>query len=190
MTSIVLLGPPGVGKGTQAKEIVAQLGIPHISTGEIFRKNIAEGTELGKAAASYINAGSLVPDEVANGMVAERFRDPDLKNGFLLDGYPRTLPQAEALAEMLADNGLGLDSVISLVAPEEILVQHMMKRAKEEGRADDTPEVFANRLEAYWDQTAPLMDYYREAGLVHVVDGTGSVEDVTARICTPEFLGQ
>ncbi len=182
MTGIVLLGPPGVGKGTQARQIVAQLGIPNISTGHIFRSNMKAGTELGRLAASYIDQGTFVPDSVTTPMVAARFTADDVRRGFLLDGYPRNLTQAHSLRDILAGEGLTLDVVIELDAPEEILVKQMSRRAEIEGRSDDKPEVFARRLNEYKTRTEPIATYYADQDLLAVVDGVGTIEEVSARI--------
>lgn len=182
MTGIVMLGAPGVGKGTQAAKIVERLGIPAISTGNIFRTNIKAGTELGLLAKKYIDQGTFVPDSVTTPMVAARFTADDVKRGFLLDGYPRNLAQAHSLRDILAQEGLALDLVIELDAPEEVLVNHMMNRAKKEGRSDDKPEVFARRLAEYRERTEPIATYYADQDLLAVVDGVGTIDEVTARI--------
>ncbi|HEX5017057.1 MAG TPA: adenylate kinase [Actinomycetes bacterium] len=177
---LVLLGPPGAGKGTQAAVIAEKLGIPHIATGDIFRANVGQGTPLGQEAKSYMDAGELVPDHVTNAMVADRLAQSDAQSGFLLDGYPRNLGQADVLSELLAEKGAPLDVVVELVVDTEHVVQRLLARG--EGRTDDTEDVIRHRLEVYREETAPLVDYYRERQLLRTVDGVGSVEDVTSRI--------
>jgi adenylate kinase len=177
---LVLVGPPGAGKGTQAQVIAGKLGVPHVSTGDIFRANVGQGTELGVRAKEFMDAGQLVPDEVTNAMVAERLAEDDASSGFLLDGYPRNLGQADVLAALLAERNTPLDIVIEMVVDSERVVQRLLARGQ--GRADDTEAVIRRRLEVYEAETAPLVGYYRERGLLRSVDGTGSVDDVTARI--------
>jgi len=177
---LVLVGPPGAGKGTQAAVIAAKVGIPHISTGDIFRANVGEETTLGLEAKKYMDAGQLVPDQVTNAMVADRLTQPDMVPGFLLDGYPRNLDQADVLAGFLAAAETPLDVVVEIVVDNEAVVARLLSRGQ--GRADDTEEVIRRRLEVYASETAPLVGYYRERGLLRKVDGVGSVDDVTARI--------
>jgi len=177
---LVLVGPPGAGKGTQAAVIAAKVGIPHISTGDIFRANVGEETTLGLEAKKYMDAGQLVPDQVTNAMVADRLTQPDMVPGFLLDGYPRNLDQADVLAGFLAAAETPLDVVVEIVVDNEAVVARLLSRGQ--GRADDTEEVIRRRLEVYASETAPLVGYYRERGLLRKVDGVGSVNDVTARI--------
>jgi adenylate kinase len=177
---LVLVGPPGAGKGTQAGVIAGQLEIPHISTGDIFRANVGQGTPLGLQAKEYMDAGQLVPDDVTNAMVADRLTQPDVTEGFLLDGYPRNLGQADVLAANLAAAGAPLDAVIEIVVDTEQVVQRLLARGQ--GRADDNEDVIRHRLKVYASETEPLVAYYRERGLLRTVDGVGSVEDVTARI--------
>jgi adenylate kinase len=179
---LVLFGPPGAGKGTQAVRIAEHYGIPHISTGDIFRANVKGDTELGREAKSYMDRGELVPDEVVNNMVADRLGQADCGNGFLLDGYPRTVAQAETLDAFLESDGTPLDAVVSLEVPEDELFERLLKRAEEEGREDDTPEVVRNRLKVYTAETAPLESWYRERGVLRPVDGVGAVDEVTARV--------
>lgn len=179
---LILLGPPGAGKGTQAVKISEKLGIPAISTGDIFRANVAERTELGQTAQRYMDAGEYVPDEVTNAMVADRLAQDDARDGFLLDGYPRTEPQVEELDNMLNSAGVELDLVIELTAENEEVVSRLLNRAQEQGRADDTESVIRRRLEVYAQQTEPLVRIYTERGLLVQVDGLGGVEEVTARL--------
>lgn len=179
---MVLLGPPGAGKGTQAARISECLNIPAISTGDIFRKNIAEGTELGKAAKSYIDKGEYVPNEVTNGLVRDRLHWDDAVEGFLLDGYPRTLDQVEELERMLDADGLSLDVAVEITADTEEIVKRLLKRATEQNRADDTEPVIRHRMEVYTAQTQPLVDVYRDMGLLVQVDGIGEIDEVTERI--------
>jgi adenylate kinase len=179
---IILLGPPGAGKGTQAALIAEQRGIPAISTGDIFRANIKNETQLGRQVKEILASGGYVPDEVTNAIVRDRLTQPDAAAGFLLDGYPRTLGQVEALDEMLADQGAGLDSVLELVVDTDEVVQRLLARAQEQGRVDDTEEVIRARMQKYAEETAPLAQVYRGRGLLRQVDGMGSVEEVAARV--------
>ncbi|WP_418607738.1 adenylate kinase [Georgenia sp. SUBG003] len=181
---LVLLGPPGAGKGTQAARISERLEVPAISTGDIFRANVAEQTELGRRAQRYMDAGEYVPDEVTNAMVRDRLSQPDAANGFLLDGYPRTADQVAELDGMLASSGTRLGAVVELTADTDEVVTRLLKRAAEQGRADDTESVIRRRLEVYAEQTAPLADLYAERGLLVQVDGIGSLDEVTDRIMT------
>lgn len=179
---LVLVGPPGAGKGTQAHIVAAQLSIPHISTGDIFRANVAGGTELGLQAQEFMNAGELVPDSVTNAMVADRLAQPDAQTGFLLDGYPRNREQAVVLEGLLAERGIALDAVVELDVDNESVIARLLDRAIKDGRADDTEDVIRRRLDVYSEQTEPLVGYYREHGLLRSVDGVGSIEDITIRI--------
>ena len=182
MTAIVLIGAPGAGKGTQATRIAERLNIPAISTGEIFRSNMSEGTELGKLAASYIERGEFVPDSVTNPMVRVRLSAPDTHHGFLLDGYPRTLDQAHVLRDMLAELGVSLDMVLEIEVDEDEVVARMLHRAQEQHRTDDTEPVRRHRLEVHHGRTEPMATYYADQDLLYTVDGRGSVDEVTARI--------
>ncbi|WP_129665315.1 adenylate kinase [Phytoactinopolyspora endophytica] len=182
MTRLLIMGPPGAGKGTQAQLVADYFGIPAISTGDIFRANASEQTPLGIEAQRYMDAGDYVPDEVTNNMVQDRLSQPDAGNGFLLDGYPRTLAQVEFLDSVLADQNASLEHVIELVVDEEEIVARLLKRAAEEGRTDDSEEVIRNRLHVYQEQTAPLTAVYAERGLLLRVDGLGHVEEVAARV--------
>ena len=182
MTVVILLGPPGAGKGTQASRIAERLGIPAISTGDIFRANMAEGTEIGKQAQAYMDRGEFVPDSVTNTMVKARLAAPDAANGFLLDGYPRSLEQAHVLRDILLDLGKAIDVVLEIQVDEDEVVERMLKRAQEQHRTDDTEPVMRHRLEVYHQQTLPVATYYVDQDLLEVVDGSGSIDDVTARI--------
>ncbi|WP_067695752.1 adenylate kinase [Nocardia jejuensis] len=172
---LVLLGPPGAGKGTQAELLSEKLGVPHISTGNLFRTNIAEQTPLGREAQKYLDAGDLVPSDVTNRMVEARIAEPDAGNGFILDGYPRTVDQAEALEKMLKESGLELDAVLCFVVDEDVVVGRMLAR----GRGDDNEGVIRNRLRVYREETEPLLQHYD--GHVVSVDGIGEIDDVNAR---------
>ena len=176
------MGPPGAGKGTQAKFVAQHFGIPAISTGDIFRANVSQGTPLGKEAQRYMDAGEYVPDEITNSMVRNRIDEPDAVPGFLLDGYPRTLAQVEELDGMIAFTGHRLDAVVVLTVDHDELVQRLVQRAALEGRADDTEDVIRRRQEVYAEQTAPLIEVYRDRDLLVEVDGLGEVDDVTQRI--------
>ena len=211
---IIMLGAPGAGKGTQAKKIAAKYGIPHISTGDIFRANIKNGTELGKKAKTYMDQGLLVPDELVVDLVVDRVKQEDCKNGYVLDGFPRTIPQAEALDKALTDLGEKMDYAIDVDVPDENIVRRMSGRracvgcgatyqleyapTKAEGicdvcgkelilRDDDKPETVTKRLNVYHEQTQPLIDYYTKAGILKTVDGTVDIDDVFQAIV--EILG-
>ena len=179
---MVLLGPPGAGKGTQAARIAERLGVPAISTGDIFRANVAGATELGTQAKAYMDKGEYVPDSITNAMVADRIAQADCENGFLLDGYPRTTAQVGELDSMLKASGLALDVVVEITADAEAVVARLLKRAGEQGRADDTEPVIRRRLEVYAESTAPLADLYAERDLLVQVDGMGEIDVVTGRI--------
>lgn len=172
---LVLLGPPGAGKGTQAAILSEKLGVPAISTGDLFRANIGQGTALGVEAKKYIDAGELVPAEITNNMVRERLAEPDAANGFLLDGFPRSVEQAKELGNILSALGVTLDGVLSFVIDEDVVVERMLAR----GRADDTEDVIRNRMRVYREETAPLLDYYTDA--LVTIDAVGEVEDINAR---------
>ena len=176
------MGPPGAGKGTQARYIAEHFGIPAISTGDIFRANVSQGTPLGKKAQEYMDAGEYVPDEVTNLMVRARIDEPDADPGFLLDGYPRTLAQVEELDGMIRHTGHALDAVVVLTVDPDEIVARLLQRAEVEGRTDDTEEVVRRRQEVYGEQTEPLIEVYRRRGIVHEIDGMGAVEEVTKRI--------
>ncbi|MFD8300413.1 adenylate kinase [Streptomyces bauhiniae] len=206
---IVLVGPPGAGKGTQAVRLAEKLGVPHISTGDLFRANISSQTELGKLAKSYMDAGNLVPDEVTIAMAKDRMEQPDAENGFLLDGFPRNVSQAEALDELLQGEGIKLDAVLDLEVPEEEVVKRIAGRRicrndsshvfhvtysapKKEGvcdvcggelyqRDDDSEDTVRKRLEVYHTQTEPIIDYYKAQGLVVTISSLGPVDEITKR---------
>ena len=179
---IVLLGPPGAGKGTQAQKLAEKLNIPQISTGDLFRYNISNNTELGIEAKKYLDAGDLVPATLTNALVDDRLNDDDAANGFILDGFPRSTEQAGALDEMLKKRNLSLDAVLEFRVPEEELVD----RLKGRGRADDTEDVIRNRFKVYRDETAPLLDYYSDS--LVTVDAVGELDEVFARAL--KALGQ
>ena len=175
---VVFLGPPGVGKGTQAKRLVAELGIPHISTGDMLREEMHRETELGKKAASFTNEGKLVPDDVIIEMVCQRTSQPDCAAGFLLDGFPRTVDQAKAMDEFLAEQGNSISVVLRLVVAEEELRRRLVERAKCEGRPDDTPETISERFRVYEQSTAPVVGYYRERRLLRDINGEQTPDNV------------
>lgn len=179
---LLIMGPQGVGKGTQAALLAAHYDIPAISTGDIFRYNIKNKTPLGLEALSYTDKGELVPDELTNSIVKDRLGQDDAVDGWILDGYPRNAAQVEALDAMLAELGQELDAVVALEAPHDVLLERMAKRAQEQGRSDDTPEVIAKRLETYAKETAPLLDIYRERGLLVAVDGVGEIDEISDTI--------
>jgi adenylate kinase len=181
---LLIMGPPGAGKGTQAVVVAASLGIPHISTGDIFRANVGAGTPLGEEAQRYMDAGEYVPDSITNAMVRDRISHDDCQPGFLLDGYPRTLEQVNELDMMLESDGRRLDRVVELTVVTDEVVGRLLKRAQEQGRADDTADVIRRRLEVYFEQTAPLVAVYRERGILLEVDGMGDVAQVSDRILT------
>ena len=176
------MGPPGAGKGTQAQVVADHFGIPAISTGDIFRANVSQGTPLGVEAQRYMDQGEYVPDEITNRMVRNRIDEADAEPGFLLDGYPRTVAQVKELDGMIRFTGHQLDAAVVLTVDAEELVQRLLLRAQTEGRADDTEEVIRRRQEVYAEQTAPLVDIYRERGVLVEIDGTGAVDEVTKRI--------
>ena len=176
------MGPPGAGKGTQAKAVADHFGIPAISTGDIFRANVAEGTPLGVEAKRYMDAGEYVPDEVTNDMVRNRIVEADAQAGFLLDGYPRTLAQVEELDGMVEKTGHRIDAVLCLTVDKEAVVERLLKRAETDGRADDTEDVIRRRLEVYAEETEPLIKVYDDRGLVVEVDGMGAIDEVQQRI--------
>ncbi len=178
------MGPPGAGKGTQAAGVATHFGIPAISTGDIFRSNVAQDTTLGRKAKEYMDKGEYVPDEVTNLMVRNRIDETDAEPGFLLDGYPRTLAQVEELDQMIKHTGHSLDAVVVLKVDPEELVQRLLQRAETDGRSDDTEDVIRRRQEVYREQTEPLIDVYRDRGLLIEVHGMGEVDEVTERVFT------
>ncbi len=182
MMRLIILGPPGAGKGTQASRIADHYGIPAISTGDIFRANIKNETDLGKQVKEILASGGYVSDEITNAIVEDRLQQDDCSPGFLLDGYPRTLAQVDALDGMLAAHGGSLDRVLELVVDDDVVVARLLKRAEVEGREDDTEEVIRERMAIYHRETRPLSDTYREHGLLVEVDGEGEVDEVTERV--------
>ncbi len=194
---LILLGPPGAGKGTQAQRLVSKYGIPQLSTGDMLRAAVAAQTPVGQKAKAVMDAGELVSDAIVNAIVAERIDQPDCARGFILDGYPRTLAQADAVEAMLKERGLRLDAVVELVVDDRALVGRIVKRAEEAKaagqpvRKDDNPEVFEERLREYYKKTAPLTGYYHAKGMLKGVDGMAPMDEVTARIeaLIPETVG-
>ena len=181
-TRIVLLGPPGAGKGTQAAALVSLIGIPHISTGDMLRDAVKAGTPVGQKAKAIMDAGELVSDEIVIGIAEERLSEDDAKGGFLLDGFPRTLPQADALEGLLGRLGTKLDLCLALTVDNDALVERLLKRAEIEGRADDNEESIRERMRVYDAETAPLLDFYRGRSLLVAVSGMGTVDEVGDRV--------
>jgi adenylate kinase len=179
---LLIMGPPGAGKGTQAVSLAERIGGAHISTGDIFRANVRDQTELGRTAQQFMDAGEYVPDEVTNAMVKDRLAQDDARDSFILDGYPRTVDQVSTLDGILDELGTKLDGVIELVVDPEELIQRLLKRAETSGRADDTEAVIRHRQEVYIAETAPLLEVYGQRGIVIKVDGMGEVDEVTQRI--------
>jgi adenylate kinase len=182
LTRLLIVGPPGAGKGTQSARITSRFDIPSIATGDIFRANIRDKTELGLKVAEIINAGDYVPDSLTNDLVANRLKEDDAREGFLLDGYPRTVDQLAFLDDVLAADGTALDAVIQLVVDPDEVVSRLLKRAHVEGRTDDTAETIRYRQELYQRETAPLIAIYKERGLVVEIDALGEVDEVADRI--------
>lgn len=184
MLNIILFGPPGAGKGTQAVKVAEHFGLVHLSTGDIFRANIKGGTELGVLAKSYIDQGALVPDEVTIGMLRGEVQNNAQANGFIFDGFPRTIPQAEALDRLMVEQHTYIDVVVSLEVDEEELVKRLKLRAEVSGRPDDADEtVIRNRMQVYRNETFPLKDFYSEQGKVKIVNGIGEIEQIFSDIC-------
>ena len=179
---LLLLGPPGAGKGTQAERLVTTLRIPQISTGDMLRTAVKAGTTIGREAKSYMDRGDLVPDSVVIGVAEERLQQTDAKQGFILDGFPRTAPQAAALDALLAKLGVRLECCIALQVDEDDLVKRLLRRAEIEGRSDDNETTIRNRMQVYRQQTQPLIDHYRDLGVLAFVAGNGSIDEVAARI--------
>ena len=182
MTRLLLIGPPGAGKGTQAVRLAEAFGIPAISTGDFFRSNVKNGTVLGQQAKAFIDAGDNVPDSLTNALIRDRLAEDDAKDGFLLDGYPRTTDQVRELDAFLAEHGTALEAVVEITADADEVVGRLRKRALEQGRSDDTEEVVRHRLDVYREQTAPLVDVYGGRELLVKVDGIGEIDEVTERI--------
>jgi len=180
--NIVLLGPPGSGKGTQGAILSERGGLPRVSTGDLLRAAVERGTELGTQAKQYMEQGLLVPDEIILGLIAEVLASPHAAGGVIMDGFPRTVAQAEAIDGLLAQRGVRVDRVLSIEVDEEELVRRLLGRAEQEGRTDDTLETIRQRIAVYWEQTAPLVSYYRERGVLVEVPGSGSVEDIAGRM--------
>ncbi|QDE40983.1 adenylate kinase [Luteibacter pinisoli] len=179
---LVLFGAPGSGKGTQATRLKERLGVPHISTGDLLRGEIKAGTELGLKAKGLMDAGQLLPDDIMLGIIEHRLGEPDAKPGFILDGYPRNLAQADALDTVLARIGQPLDVVVKLEVPDSAIIDRCEVRFEKEGRPDDNPDTVKRRLGIYADQTAPVADFYKQRGKLQVVDGVGELDDVTQRV--------
>ncbi len=180
--NIILFGPPGAGKGTQAEKIINHFNIPHLSTGDIFRANIKNETPLGKKVKSILDSGKLVPDETVVELVADELSKENYNDGVVLDGFPRTVTQAEALDQFLSDNGRQIDAFITLDVPEKELINRILSRG--EGRSDDTPEKIKTRLKVYREETEPVLNHYEKQGVVKRIDGVGSIEEIFERIAT------
>ena len=179
---LIFLGPPGVGKGTQAKKVCEYYKIIHLSTGEILRKEISDKSEVGNQAKTYIDNGNLVPDNVILRIIENRLKANDVQHGYLLDGFPRTINQAEGLQKIMLQLKHKINSVISLTANEEELILRLINRGKDSGRSDESPEIIRHRQKVYWRQTAPLLEYYNEKQVLKKVDGLGNIIDITKRI--------
>jgi adenylate kinase len=175
---LILIGPPGAGKGTQCQRLAGMLRVPHLSTGEMLRTAVREGTSAGRQAASYMEQGQLVPDALIVGMVSQRLQSPDCRDGCLLDGFPRTLAQAATLDDLLERRAMSLDGVIELAVPRDELVRRMLARKRE----DDDPEIFSRRIVSFEEQTAPLLDYYARQGKLASIDGLGSADEIFGRV--------
>lgn len=179
---LLLMGPPGGGKGTQAKFLTEKYSIPHISTGDMLRAAVSEGTDLGKKAKEYMEKGELLPDELMVGILKERILESDCKNGFLLDGFPRTIPQGSALSDMLNDLNTDIDYAVHIHVNDDELVTRLLKRAEIEGRSDDNEETIKKRLKVYHEMTSPLIQFYNDKGKLVEIDGIGTIDDITNRI--------
>lgn len=179
---LLLLGPPGAGKGTQAQRLVERLGIPQISTGDMLRAAVAAGSAVGKRAKTFMDAGKLVPDEIVIDVAAQRLGQPDARKGFILDGFPRTAAQADALDKLLPTLGVSLERCVSLTVDGEELVQRLLRRAQIEGRTDDNEQTIRTRMQVYKESTAPLIAYYRARGVLREINGEGSVDEVAKRL--------
>ena len=179
---LILFGPPGAGKGTQAKNIADKYATARISTGDMLRAAVKNGTELGKLAKSYMDKGELVPDSVVIGIIKDRIKESDAQKGFMLDGFPRTVGQAEALTQMLESEGVSIDAVVSIEVVDSEIINRILERQKIEGREDDSEKVVKNRLRVYRSQTEPLKSYYSAQGVLREVDGMGSIDEVFSRI--------
>lgn len=175
---LILIGPPGAGKGTQCLRLAGMLKVPHLSTGEMLRCAVREGTPAGRQAASYMESGQLVPDAIIVGMVSQRLQSPDCRDGCLLDGFPRTLAQAATLDELLERRAMSVDGVIELAVPRDELVRRMLARKRE----DDDPEIFSRRIVSFEEQTAPLLDYYNRQGKLASIDGLGTADEIFERV--------
>ena len=180
--NIVLLGAPGAGKGTQGDILAGKLGVPKIATGDLLRAAVKEGTPLGKQAQEYMNKGELVPDDVILGIVEEKLASPDAAKGVIMDGFPRTIAQAEAVDDLLSARGSRVDKVVTFDVPDGELVIRMLGRAQVDGRSDDTPDTIRKRLEVYRSETAPLISYYKQHSVVTSIDATGTIDDVAGRV--------
>ncbi len=179
---LIMVGPPGAGKGTQAVSLTHTMEIPNISTGAIFRSNMAQGTDLGEQARAFMESGNLVPDEITDAMVRARLGESDASEGFLLDGYPRNAHQVDELDSILESFGTHLDAVVEITIPDEQIVDRLLNRAKLEGRSDDTEDVIRHRINVYHEQTAPVVDLYHKRGILLTIDGTGTIDEVHERI--------
>lgn len=180
--NLIFMGAPGAGKGTQSKLVVDRAGIVQISTGDILRAAVKEGTEMGNKAKEFMDAGKLVPDEVMIGIIEARIQEPDCKNGFILDGFPRTSDQAVALDSILNKHNLKIDHVLQFEVPNEELTERLLKRAEIEGRSDDNIDSIKNRLKVYTEKTQPLIDYYKGKGNLAIIDGTGTIDQISDRV--------
>lgn len=184
MLNIILFGPPGAGKGTQSEKIIDQYKLTHIATGDLFRKHLGEGTELGKLAQKYMDAGNLVPDEVVIGMVDEKLKENNTTNGFIFDGFPRTVPQAQALETLLEGKGEKIAGMIALDVPEEELKSRIKERGKTSGRTDDQDDAkIANRIKVYQDETLPVAEYFEKQNKFAKIYGVGTIDEIFSKIC-------